>query len=398
MATLVTIPKLGLTMASAVLVEWKVREGEPITRGQHLADIETDKINHELEAPASGVLLKTLLQPGDEAPVLAPIAVIGEPGEDIEALIRSIPTLASAAATAPEPDVAPPADTAAKPDARAPRPTPRARKLMREHNVPLSALATPGLSRITEADVQAYLDRSRAPEATPAPVAEAEEELVPMTGAQKRAARRLTACIRETPQFSLRFVVDMRHALAVRSHWMQQLHRSLSINDLLLRGVVLAIARNPDIQLRYTPDGLRRPNGVHLGLATATPAGLLVPVIHHAEQLKIEALASAAADLVERARAGRLGRDDVTGGTFTVSNLGMYGITSFVPIVNPGESAILGVGALHEMPKVENGALGQVAAIECTLVCDHRALDGARAAEFCRTLKETLEQEPAEAW
>lgn len=371
MATSVVMPKLGLTMEVGLLVAWHKAEGDPVERGEALAEVQTDKIAAEVESPAAGTVLKLLAAPDQEVAVQTLIAVIGTPGEDISALLPP-------AAAAPAPRAA-----------DRPRITPRARKFMKEHGIAASELEGLGKGRINEGDVRAYLEqRPNAPAAAAGDVG-----LLPLTPAQKVAAQRLTQSFRDVPQFSLRFSVRMDGALATQRTLAEQIGRKVTVNDVLLRAVAMAVARVPAVQAQYSEEGLRRPKVVNLGVAVAGPGGLIVPVIPDAGSKSLAEVSAAAADLVERARAGRLGPDDVTGGTFTVSNLGMFGITSFVPIVNPGQSAILGAGTVQEAPAIVNGGLGVRPVVELTLVGDHRAFDGVAGAQFCRTLKQILEEE-----
>ena len=387
MATPVVMPKLGLTMEVGRLVAWHKAEGDAIERGEVLAEVQTDKIAAEIESPAAGTVLKLLASPDEELTVQTLIAVIGAPGEDIAELLAAPPLEVGAAPAAPRPaeGVEPRAAGAAGKGLRI---TPRARKFMKEHGIAASELEGLGKARINEGDVRAYMEqRAAAP-----PAAEA-EDLVPLTPAQKVAAQRLTQSFRDVPQFSLRFSVRMERALATQRTEAERLGRKITVNDVLLRAVAMALAREPGVQTQFTESGLRRPKVVNLGVAVSGHGGLIVPVIHDAAGKSLAEISAAAADMVERARAGRLGPDDVVGGTFTVSNLGMFGITSFVPIVNPGEGAILGAGAVQESPAIVNSGLAVRRVMELTLVGDHRAFDGATGAQFCRTLKQILEEE-----
>ena len=389
MATAIIMPKLGLTMESGTLVAWHKGPGDAVQQGELIAEIETDKITSEVETPVDGTVLKLLAEVGQEIAVLAPIAIIGQSGEDITAYLPAGAGAAPMAASAVVAGTAPsPAASAIQPDSDRVRATPRARKLIAERGLDLAVFAALGKTRITEDDVLAYLEG----QAPPSPAA---EPLTPLTNLQKVTAQRLTQSFRDVPQFSLRFCVEMRRALEVQQAASARLARKVSINDVILRGLTLALGRHPLIQQQYTEQGMRRPAHINLGVAVATEQGLLVPVIHDAGALDLDPLSQAAAALVEKARRGRLGLDEISGGTFTVSNLGMFGITSFVPIVNLGESAILGVGAMQQVARFDEtlGIVANVPMIEFTLVCDHRAVDGAMAAQFCQMFKQVLEQE-----
>jgi pyruvate dehydrogenase E2 component (dihydrolipoamide acetyltransferase) len=279
--------------------------------------------------------------------------------------------------------------------------TPRARRLLAQAGLSLADLEQLPAGRVTAAAIQELVARRRT-EADPAEERES-GELVPMSKAQRVVAARMTASVRDVPQFSLRFQAWMDHLLALQPRLAGGGER-LTLNDLLLRAVAIALSRSPAVQYQYREEGIWHPGGVHIGFAVASGAGspggeeLLVPVIRHADRKRVAEIGREAAALAARVRGKRQRPEDLAGGTFTVSNLGMFGITSFVPIINPGEGAILGVGALQETPRVRGGSIVSARVVELTLVCDHRSVNGATGAAFCAELKKVLEAEEVGSW
>ncbi len=462
MSTPVIMPKLGLTMETGTLVSWRVAVGDTVTKGQVLAEIATDKIAQEIEAPCAGTVLSLAVAAGADVPVLAELASIGAAGEvaaaPAPATHAAAPAVSSAlpgerpGSTPPKPAdgaqrISPRArralrersiglaafaathvgidrrlierDVLAFADASAPREvriSPRARTLCDQHGIDLQVFATLN-KRVTESDVIAHLDRrvgtvvlnaseapaSRpapavAPPAVQAPATPTPAGLIPLTRLQQVAAQRLTESFRDIPQFSIRRVVSLVHLNQVRAAVTRRTGQKASLNDALLRAVALAIARDPAIQRRYTPNGLEPRPSANLGMAVATDVGLVVPVVREAQTLRLEDLARRTAALIHAARSNKLGMDDLMGGTFTLSNLGMFGVTSFVPIVNPGESAILGIGAARDELRLTPQGIVAVPVLELTCTGDHRALDGAIVAQFLRTLGQIIESEPEASW
>ena len=385
MASAILMPKLGLTMEVGTVIAWRKHEGETVRAGEVLCEVETDKITTDVESPQDGTVLKILVPEGSEVKVQTVLAVVGQPGEDIGELIAP-----PAAATAEKPTVEKPAGeepatehTIA--DRGGPRITPRARKLMTENGLSPDSLSSLGKERITEADVQELIDRRTKSDMGTA-------RLRPMSRIERVVAARMTESFRDIPQFSVRSVVEMDHLLSLFPAG------QFGINELVLRAVALALSRSPEVQYQYRAEGLFTPVEINLGFAVALGRDLVVPVIRNADRKRIGELAREASALVEKAKAHALRPDDMSGGTFTVSNLGMFGISSFTPIVNPGEGAILGVGAAQAAPWVRDGKLVVAQAVELTLVCDHRSVNGATGAAFCRELKKIVENEEAGSW
>ncbi len=380
MASAILMPKLGLTMEVGTVIAWRKREGETVRAGEVLCEVETDKITTDVESPQNGTVLKILVPEGSEVKVQTVLAVVGQPGEDIGELIAP-----PAAATAEKPTVEKPAPEHTTVDRARPRITPRARKLMTDHGLSPDSLSGLGKERITEADVQELINRGiKGSTGTPG--------LRPMSRIEKVVAARMTESFRDIPQFSVRSIVEMDHLLSLFPA------EQFGINELVLRAVALALSRSPEVQYQYRAEGLFTPVEINLGFAVALGRDLVVPVIRNADRKPIGELAREVSALIEKAKAHALRPDDMSGGTFTVSNLGMFGISSFTPIVNPGEGAILGVGAAQAAPRVRDGKLVVAQVAELTLVCDHRSVNGATGAAFCLELKRIVETEEAGSW
>lgn len=381
MATPILMPKLGLTMETGTVVSWKKRQGDSVARGETLLEVETDKIVTEVQSPESGLLLKVLVPEGAEAKVQAVLAIVGEEGEDVSAFLTA-PAEEAAAMDGEE--------AAGIPGSGRQRITPRARKLLADRGFSLADMEGLGKGRITEADVQKFLE-GRGPQGPAG-------QLQAMSGIEKIVAARMTESFRDIPQFSLRFLADMDHLLAILPRLKQASDRDITVNDLILRAAAVALSRFPDVQYQFRKDGIFKPGSIAIGFAVALGRELVVLVIRDADRKRVAEISREAEDLIERAKSRRLRPEDMAGGTFTVTNLGMFGISSFVPIVNPGEGAILGVGALQSMPVVREGAVAAARVVELTLVCDHRSVNGAVGAGFCRELKQMLESGEEASW
>jgi pyruvate dehydrogenase E2 component (dihydrolipoamide acetyltransferase) len=388
MAAPILMPKLGLTMEVGTVVAWKKKEGDAVAKGEALLEVETDKIVTEVVSPLSGLLLKVLVPEGTEAKVQAVLAVVGEQGEDLASFLAA--PMEGTPIRAEESEAATVAEAAGVQGGGRQRISPRARKLLADHGFSPADMQGSSSGRITEAEAQEFL-ASRAP-------AVGDGQLQSMSGIEKLVAARMTESFRDVPQFSLRFLADMDRLLAVLPRLTQAAGRDITINDLILRAAAVALSRNPQVQYQFRDEGIFKPGGVHVGFAVALGRDLVVPVIHDADRKRAAEISREAGDLIEKAKSRRLRPEDVTGGTFTVSNLGMFGISSFVPIVNPGEGAILGVGALQSVPVVRDGAVTAARVVELTLVCDHRSVNGAVGAGFCSELKHVLESAEEAEW
>lgn len=412
MATPLPMPKLGLTMEEGTILKWRKDEGEAVEKGEIILDIQTDKVEYEVESPDGGLLLKTLAGEGDVIPCGTDIAVIGEAGEDIsgfgstpaKAPVAATEPAAAGASTPPTPLPAPaptPAPVAPAPAQPAPEgrvfASPAARRVARELGIDYRTLKGSGPGgRIVQADVRAAA-ASGIPAAVTAaasgPAAVAGS--TPLAGMRKIIAERMLSSWSQVPRITMQAEVDLTNLLAVREAsrqaWENDLGVKVSINDLILFYTARAVRRCPAVNVRLTENALEQMQDVNIGVAVAVEQGLMVPVIRGADQKSIDAISRESRALAEAARAGALGLDALESGTFTVSNLGAYGVDHFSAIINHPESAILSVGAARERAVVRNGEVVARTTAFIGINADHRVVDGAPAAEFLSTLKEMLE-------
>ncbi len=415
MAAEVKVPRLGQGMESGTVVRWLKAEGDTVEKGEPLYELDTEKVTQEVEAEAAGVLLRITVPEGDEVPVGTTIAFIGEAGEEVpdvsangkppqpaaEPRADAVEAPADEAPADEAPADEPPAAEAAAP-ALAPRredgerikASPLARRIARERGVDLASIAGTGPEgRIIAEDVDraAAVAPAAAPaEAAPLPPGEIEE--IPHTGVRRTIARRLTEAAR-VPVFQLQVSVDMTRANEVVAG-SRELYPDVkvTVSDLLTKVSAAALRRHPDVNASFTEEAIVRYPTANVGLAVAAPQGLVVPVVHAAERRSLAEIAAVRADLVDRARSGKLRAEDMEGGTFTVSNLGMFGVERFVAILNPPQAAILAVGQTEDRPVARGGEVVIRPMLTATLTVDHRAVDGAPAADFLRTLKALLEE------
>ena len=409
MATPLPMPKLGLTMEEGTILKWRKGEGEAVEKGEIILDIQTDKVEYEVESPGGGLILKTLAGEGAVVPCGTDIAVIGEAGEDIsgfegepdKAPEKAEPTVADAPATPPPAPVPAPAPAAPLPAQTAPAgrvfASPAARRVARELGIDYRVLTGSGPGgRIVQADVRAAAASGlpAAPAAAasgPAAVASS----TPLAGMRKIIADRMLASWSQVPRITMQAEVDLMNLLAVREAsrqaWENDLGVRVSINDLILFYTARAVRRCPAVNVRLAENALEQMRDVNIGVAVAVEQGLMVPVIRGADQKSIDAISRESRALAEAARAGALGLDALEGGTVTISNLGAYGVDHFSAIINHPESAILSVGAARERAVVRNGEVVARTTAYVGINADHRLVDGAPAAEFLATLKDMLE-------
>ena len=398
MASEVKLPRLGQGMEAGTIVKWLKAEGDRVERGEPLYELDTDKVTQEVEAEASGVLLRIAVAEG-EVPVGQTIAVIGEEGEEVPAISGGPEMARETVPEAPSRERADgrPAETERAPSLQAAegrvKASPLARRIARERGIDLAALSGTGPEgRIVAEDVERAAARPAPVVAPPPPVGEVEVEQ--LSSLRRTIARRLTEAW-EAPAFQIVMSADMTRAA--------ELHRRLAehaeeetprptLTDILTKACAAALIRHRDVNARFGGDAIERHPNADIGIAVAIPDGLVVPVIRGCERLTIAQLAAARADVVGRARAGKLRQDDLEGGTFTISNLGMFGVEQFVAVLNPPQAAILAVGAVEERPAAVEGELVVRPLMTMTLTCDHRALDGATASDFLRTVKSFLEE------
>jgi pyruvate dehydrogenase E2 component (dihydrolipoamide acetyltransferase) len=398
MATEVKLPRLGQGMESGTIVRWLKSEGDVVAKRDPLYELDTDKVTQEVEAEADGVLLKIVVAEG-EVEVGRTIAVIGTEGEEftLEAVVA--PKAPEAAPPAPIPDQnggapEPSAAPAARGDGRV-KASPLARRIARERGIDLAGVRGTGPDgRVVAEDLDGVTAATPAATASASLASDSAVDIVQLTATRKTIARRLTDAW-SAPVFQLGVSADMTEVLALRASLVERLAEGdvkPTVSDVLTKLVAIALTRHRQLNATFTGDEIHRFASAHVGLAVAAPNGLVVPVIRSADRLTIEEIARARADVVARARDGKLALADMEGGTFTISNLGMFGVEQFVAILNPPQVAILAVGAVKEAAVVVDGGIDIAPLMQMTLTCDHRAIDGAEGAEFLRTLVALVEQ------
>jgi pyruvate dehydrogenase E2 component (dihydrolipoamide acetyltransferase) len=406
------MPRLSDTMTEGVVAKWHVKVGDTVKEGMLLAEIETDKATMDFEAfpGQEGVLLHIGIGDGQMAPVDSLLCVLGAAGEDISALLQvgapaapaAAPVEAPAAAVAPAAvPVAVPAPAAVAPaPAPAPAPvlssgrvvaSPLAKRLAEEKGIDLRAVAGSGDGgRIVKRDVDSFVPATAS---VAAPVFAGTEGYVdtPNTQMRKTIARRLSESKFTAPHFYLKVTVDMSAAMAARAQLNAVADAKVSFNDLVVKASALALRKHPAINSAWMGDFIRTYHHVHVGVAVAVEDGLLVPVVRHADAKSLLAIGAEVKSFAQKAKDKKLQPSDWEGNTFTISNLGMFGIDEFTAIVNPPDACILAVGGIQEVPVVKNGQVVPGHTMKLTLSCDHRAVDGATGAAFLQTLKQYLE-------
>ena len=400
----ITMPALSPTMEEGNLAKWLVKEGDTVSSGDVIAEIETDKATMEIEAIDEGLLGKILVAEGTEGvPVNQLIGLILEDGEDASALEG-----ASAPVAAP---TAPPAAAAPAPAAPAPAKTgnriiasPLARRLATAKGVDLATVTGSGpKGRIVKRDVESAAPGAPAPKAeapSPPPALGAplspmpDFEAVPHSSMRKTIARRLTESARDIPHFNVSVDVQLDTLLDTRKRLNARAgaEQKISINDFVIKAIALALARVPACNVSYTDEATLFHQRADISIAVSIDGGLITPIVKDAGNKSLAVIAREAKALAERARAGELQPDEYEGGTFTVSNMGMMGVRSFNSIINPPQGAILSVGAGEPRPVVTDGALSMATVMTLTLAVDHRCIDGVTAAEFIGELKSILEE------
>jgi pyruvate dehydrogenase E2 component (dihydrolipoamide acetyltransferase) len=404
MATEVKLPRLGQGMESGTIVKWLKSEGEPVEKGEPLYELDTDKVTQEVEAEASGVLLKIAIPEG-EVEVGKTIGFIGEQGEAVAAEEAPAKAEKPAAEPTPEEPEEPKEEDAPAPAAEAQqsngstngrtKASPLARRIARERGIDLAQIRGTGPDgRIVAEDVeraQAEPETAASSSLVQAPVPSGEVESRPLSKIRKTIARRLTEAW-TVPAFQLTVNVDMRRANELVTN-QRELNPDvrITITDVLTKLSAQALMRHRDMNVQYSDDALLVFPNADVGIAVAAPAGLVVPVVRAAERLTIAQIAQVRGDLVGRARDGKLRAEDLEGGTFTISNLGMYEIDQFIAVLNPPQASILAVGSTRDQVVPRDGDLHILPLMTMTLTCDHRAVDGATGAEFLKTLKAFLE-------
>jgi len=429
MAKIQEMTQLSPTMSEGTIVKWTKKEGDSVSPGDILAEVETDKAVMEMEAYDSGVLLKVLQPEGSKLPVGAPLAIIGKPGEDIAGLLLE----AGKATPAPKPKVeAPspmaPTTVAATPQISAPTipvtpipasvppplpksepstkngkarvlASPLAKKMAEESGVDLHILIGTGpLGRITKKDILDYVASRSLPSTGVMQSKARADKSVALGGMRKTIAKRLSDSKQNLPHFYLNCDVNVRLLEVFREDLNQNRELFLgkespkiSVNDILIKAVASSLVYHPQVNASWMIDSILEHGRIDIGVAVSLEGGLLTPVVRNAESKSISQIATEIKELAKRARERKLKPEEFTGGTFTISNLGMFGISRFTAIINEPESAILAAGSIEDKPVVEKGTVVPGRVLSLTLSCDHRVIDGAVGAEFLKTLKKFLE-------
>jgi pyruvate dehydrogenase E2 component (dihydrolipoamide acetyltransferase) len=397
MAEAIIMPKTGMAMTEGVIIEWLVSEGDAVSAGDPLAEIETDKSSMQVEAESDGTILRILYEPGATVPVVETIAWIGDPGE-----------------TPPET----PPETAAEGDGHPPRrkATPAARRIAMERKVSLSDISATGRRGEIRADdvrgfepVRATHLARRIAESNGIDLSSVDgtgrggtirkrdleglsgDRRFPLTTIQKITGERMTRSHQEIPAVSMDIPADVTEMLEVRRRINESIPEKISINDIVLKAAAMALREHERINAVLDGDHLIFRREINIGMAVATDRGLLVPVISEADRLSLRELSRRASDLAHKAREGGLSALEMEGGTFTVTNIGKFGVTSFTPIINQPQAAILGVCAIEDKVRIDQGSVEVRKVMGLSLRFDHRVVDGAEAASFFSRVRNLLE-------
>ena len=413
MAEIVRMPKLSDTMTEGVVAKWHKKVGDKVKSGDLLADIETDKATMEFESFNDGVLLYQGVKEGGTAAVDSILAILGEAGEDFSALLdgggNDVPKETEkpsekekTADKADKKEVVPEKETAPKEDEQAESKTssdgrllasPLAKSLAKDKGIDIQTIKGTGEGgRIIKRDVENYTPSTQAV-AKSAPVAAGQESFdeVPLSQMRKTIARRLSESKFTAPHFYLTMDIDMDNAVTARQSIVDFGGSKVSFNDFVIKAVALALKKHPKVNASWLGDKIRYNHHVHIGVAVAIEDGLVVPVIKFADSKSLPQLNGEVKSLAVKAREKKIQPSDMEGNTFTISNLGMYGIEEFTAIINPPDSCIMAVGAIRQEPVVKNGQIVIGNRMKVTLSCDHRSVDGATGSEFLLTFKQLLE-------
>lgn len=394
-AEIVRMPKMSDTMSEGVIAKWHRQVGDPVKAGELLAEIETDKATMEYESYHTGTLLYTGAGEKEAVKVNGVLAIIGDKNADWKSLLESETSPPDAPASAPP--TTPPA-VEKKPhlpeftDNGRIRISPLARKMATEKGLDISKIQGSGDgSRIIRRDVEQFENKVGVPEVAAGTGKESFTD-VPLSQMRKTIARRLSESKFSAPHFYLTMEINMDNAIAARKIMNESSPAKISFNDMVVKAVAAALRLHPHVNVSWMDDKLRRNNHIHIGIAVAVPDGLVVPVLRFADQKSLSQIAVEVKDLALRAVNKKLQPADWEGSTFTVSNLGMFGIEEFTAIINPPDACILAVGGIKETVIVKNNQPAVGNTMKVTMSCDHRAVDGAVGAAFLKTLKNFLEE------
>jgi len=373
LVTKVVMPKLSLTMKEGTVVQWFRKEGETVQKGEPLVEVLSEKVTYDVEVPESGVLRKILAIEGSNVPVDQAIGIIAaadEPIAEAEVSVSVSPDLKIEEVLT---------GTVKLDEARERVPaSPAAKRLAKELGVDLKEVKGTGPDgRIVEEDVRRFAEQTA--------LMPRVREIIPLTGIRRTTAERLSLSARTAPHSTVIMEADMSNAARLREEM------QLSYTEMLVKTVAAALRKHSILNATLDGEKIRVFEDINVGVAVATENGLVVPVIRNADRKSLKETASILKELVEKAVQGKLTKEDLTGGTFTITNLGMYGVDLFIPIINPPETAILGLGRVVEKPVAANGQVKVKPVMQLSLVYDHRIVDGAPAAKFLQTVRQILE-------
>lgn len=442
MAKEITMPQLSDTMHDGKILSWNVKEGDTVDRGDILAEVETDKANLEIEAFHPGTVLKIVVSPGESAKVGEIIAYIGEAGEEVDAAAGSSgEEQSSAEQQQPEHESKSDAPSSASEEGHEERneakqvesehtserikASPLAKKIAAQHDIDLSRVQGSGPEgRIVRKDVErasgaiqqaehvggvgdrGFGDREGSADIEPRRASAMQKgdvgsdrstersggTLSSLTKMRQTIARRMVESVQTTPHFFVKATIAMDEAVALRALLKEsEKFKGISLNHLVIKASAYALARAPRANCAYRDGELFTPHGIHIGIITALDDGLMIPVLHDVDRMPLHDVVYESRALIDRVRTGRPSSADLTGATFSISNLGMFGVDEFTAIINPGQGAALAVGAVVEQPVMRNGALQMRKMMSATVSSDHRIIDGVAAASFLQALREGLE-------
>ncbi len=413
--TVVRMPLLSDTMTEGVIAEWHKKVGDKIKEDDILADVETDKATMEVMGYAEGTLLHIGVEKGQAAKVNGIIAIVGPEGTDISAILAQGNAVPAPAATDGKsdtpavekaPEQAAEATTQASADGGRVKASPLAKRIAKEKGIDLSQVAgSADGGRIIKKDIENFKPAAAASTTAeaPAPAAEkpaalpqfiGEEKFTekPVTQMRKVIAKRLSESLFTAPHFYLTMSIDMDSAIAARAKMNEFAPVKISFNDMVLKAVAVALKQHPNVNSSWLGDKIRYNEHVNIGVAVAVEDGLLVPVVRFADGKSLSRISAEVKDFAQRAKAKKLQPSDWEGSTFTISNLGMFGIDEFTAIINPPDACILAIGGISQVPVVKNGAVVPGNVMKVTLSCDHRVVDGATGSAFLQTFKALLEE------
>ena len=406
-AEIVLMPKMSDTMSEGVIAAWHKKVGDPVKSGELLAEVETDKATMEYESYNTGTLLYIGAKAKEAVAVNGVLAIIGDKNADWQTLLKAHQSKGAAPAAAPA-AAAPSASTPAPASAEATPSTngrvkasPLARKMARDMGYDISRIPGTGEhGRVTRKDIENYKPgaspsssaaKAVAPIVLPQVVGKESFEEIPVSQMRKTIARRLAESKFTAPHFYLTMEINMDKAVEARKSINEVSPVKISFNDMVIKAAAAALRQHPDVNVSWLGEKMRRNHHIHIGVAVAVKEGLLVPVVRFADNKSLSHIATEVKDLAQKAHDKKLQPSDWEGSTFTISNLGMFGIEEFTAIINPPDACILAVGGIKETPIVKNGQIVPGNVMKVTLSCDHRAVDGAVGSAFLKTLKGLLE-------